>query len=117
MVFAGATMWFADSTGGKANMPLHMISTIVKGDKAMAAGSTSAGVGVLVHLALSALFGTLFALAVYRTTCADPKLAVTSQVQRAARCILAWDSRERRRASRARPRHCTGGEAHLRAVR
>ena len=66
MVFAGVTMWFADSTGGKASMPLHMISTIVKGDKAMAAGSTSIGVGVAVHLVLSALFGMLFALAVPR---------------------------------------------------
>src|SRR6266508_1670936 len=66
MVFAAVTMWFADSTGGKANMPLHMISTIVKGDKAMAAGSTSIGVGVAVHLVLSALFGMLFALAVPR---------------------------------------------------
>jgi uncharacterized membrane protein YagU involved in acid resistance len=66
LVFAAVTMWFADSTGGKANMPLHMISTIVKGDKAMAAGSTSVGVGVAVHLVLSALFGMLFALAVPR---------------------------------------------------
>lgn len=66
MVFAGVTMWFADSTGGKANMPLHMISTIVKGDKAMAAGSTSVGLGLVVHLVLSALFGVLFALAVPR---------------------------------------------------
>jgi uncharacterized membrane protein YagU involved in acid resistance len=66
LVFLGVTMWFADSTGGKANMPLHMISTIVKGDTAMAAGTTSVGVGVLVHLVLSALFGMLFALAVPR---------------------------------------------------
>ena len=66
MVFAGVTMWFADSTGGKASMPLHMISTIVKGDKAMAAGSTGVGLGLVVHLVLSALFGVLFALAVPR---------------------------------------------------
>ncbi len=66
MVFAGVTMWFADSTGGKAAMPLHMISTIVKGDKAMAAGTTSVGLGLVVHLVLSALFGMLFALAVPR---------------------------------------------------
>jgi hypothetical protein len=66
MVFAAVTMWFADSTGGTANMPLHMISTIVKGDKAMAAGTTSVGLGLVVHLVLSALFGMLFALAVPR---------------------------------------------------
>jgi putative copper export protein len=66
MVFAGVTMWFADSTGGKATMPLHMISTIVKGDKAMAAGTTSVGLGLLVHMVLSALFGMVFALVVPR---------------------------------------------------
>jgi hypothetical protein len=42
--------WFTDSTAGKADMPLRMISTIVKGNKAMAAGTTSVGLGVLVHL-------------------------------------------------------------------
>jgi len=31
-VFAAVTMWFAHGTGGKAEMPLRMISTIVKGD-------------------------------------------------------------------------------------
>jgi hypothetical protein len=36
LVFAAVTMWFADSTGGAAEMPLRMISTIVKGDQAMA---------------------------------------------------------------------------------
>jgi uncharacterized membrane protein YagU involved in acid resistance len=66
LVFAGVTMWFADSTGGKAEMPLRMISTIVKGDQAMAAGTTSPALGAVVHLALSALFGILFALAVPR---------------------------------------------------
>lgn len=66
MVFAAVTMWFTDSTAGKADMPLRMISTIVKGDTAMAAGTTSVGLGVLVHLVLSALFGMLFALAVPR---------------------------------------------------
>jgi uncharacterized membrane protein YagU involved in acid resistance len=66
MVFAAVTMWFTDSTAGKADMPLRMISTIVKGDQAMGAGTTSVGLGVLVHLVLSALFGMLFALAVPR---------------------------------------------------
>ena len=66
IVFVGVTMWFADSTGGKAEMPLRMISTLVKGDQAMAAGTTSPALGAVVHLVLSALFGILFALAVPR---------------------------------------------------
>jgi uncharacterized membrane protein YagU involved in acid resistance len=64
VVFAGVTMWFAHSTGGKADMPLVMMATIVQGDAAMAAGTASPMVGVLVHLVLSALFGAGFALAV-----------------------------------------------------
>jgi uncharacterized membrane protein YagU involved in acid resistance len=66
LVFAAVTMWFAHSTGGKAEMPLRMISTIVKGDQAMAAGTTSPVLGVVVHVVLSALFGMVFALAVPR---------------------------------------------------
>ena len=66
VVFTAVTMWFTDSTAGKADMPLRMISTIVKGDKAMAAGTTSVSLGVVVHLVLSALFGILFALVVPR---------------------------------------------------
>jgi uncharacterized membrane protein YagU involved in acid resistance len=66
LVFAGVTMWFAHSTGGKPDMPLRMISTIVKGDTAMAAGTTSPALGAVVHVVLSALFGMVFALAVPR---------------------------------------------------
>jgi uncharacterized membrane protein YagU involved in acid resistance len=66
IVFAAVTMWFADSTGGKAEMPLRMIATIVKGDQAMATGTTSPALGGVVHVVLSALFGMLFALAVPR---------------------------------------------------
>jgi hypothetical protein len=55
-------MWFAHSTGGKADMPLAMMATIVQGD----AGTASPTVGVLVHLVLSALIGAVFALAVPR---------------------------------------------------
>jgi uncharacterized membrane protein YagU involved in acid resistance len=64
LVFAGVTMWFAHSTGGTPDMPLRMISTIVKGDGAMAAGTTSPALGGVVHVVLSALFGMVFALAV-----------------------------------------------------
>jgi uncharacterized membrane protein YagU involved in acid resistance len=66
MVFAGVTMWFAQSTGGSAAMPLHMISTVVHGDEAMQAGTTNAALGAVVHLLLSALFGIVFALVVPR---------------------------------------------------
>jgi len=66
LVFAGVTMWFAHSTGGTPDMALRMISTIVKGDAAMAAGTTSPALGAVVHVVLSALFGMVFALAVPR---------------------------------------------------
>ena len=66
LVFAAVTMWFADSTGGTAELPLRMISTIVKGDQAMATGTTSRALGGVVHVALSAVFGMVFALAVPR---------------------------------------------------
>jgi uncharacterized membrane protein YagU involved in acid resistance len=63
LVFAAATMWFASSMpDGSAEMPLHMIATVVQGDDAMAAGTTNVAVGVVVHLVLSALFGMVFAL-------------------------------------------------------
>lgn len=61
-LFIAVTMWFADSTGGEAKGPLMMISTIVLGKTAMADGTASVGIGAIVHFALSALFGALFAL-------------------------------------------------------
>jgi ABC-type uncharacterized transport system permease subunit len=47
-------------------MPPAMMATVVQGDAAMAEGTASPTVGVLVHLVLSALFGAIFALAVPR---------------------------------------------------
>jgi hypothetical protein len=88
VVFAGVTMWFAHSTGGNADMPLAMMATIVQGDAAMAAGTASPTVGVLVHLALSALFGAVFALAV-------PRLRTNGTVAVAARptgCCCMWST-------------------------
>jgi hypothetical protein len=64
--FVLVTMWFASSTGGAAEMPLRMMSTIVLGDGAMAEGSSSPAVGALVHVVLSALFGIGLALAAPR---------------------------------------------------
>lgn len=60
--FVLVTMWFASSTGGPAEMPLRMMSTIVLGDGAMADGSSSPVVGAVVHVVLSALFGVGLAL-------------------------------------------------------
>src|SRR5919109_3435511 len=82
LVFVAVTMWFADSTGGKAELPLRMISTIVKGDQAMAAGTTSPALGVAVHVVLSALFGMAFALAV-------PRLRTNGTVALAGTCLRA----------------------------
>jgi len=65
IVFVGVTMWFASTMpDGSAEMPLRMISTVVQGSGAMEAGTTSVGLGVAVHLVLSALFGIIFALVV-----------------------------------------------------
>jgi hypothetical protein len=66
LVFAGVTMWCADSTGATPDMPLRMISSIVKGDAAMAASTTSPALGAVVHVVLSASSGMAFALAVPR---------------------------------------------------
>ncbi len=65
-VFAMLTMWFATSLGNDAKMPLLMISTITAGRDSMTDGGASVAAGVGVHLALSALFGVLFALVVPR---------------------------------------------------
>ncbi|HZC99527.1 MAG TPA: hypothetical protein VFA46_04840 [Actinomycetes bacterium] len=66
MVFAAVAMWYADSVGGNASVPLHMISTIIKGNEAMLRGTSNVGVGLAIHAALSILYGALFGLAVPR---------------------------------------------------
>jgi hypothetical protein len=65
-VFAAVAMWYADSTGGNAGLPLQMISTIIKGSEALLRGSGSVGVGLAIHSGLSVLYGALFGLAVPR---------------------------------------------------
>lgn len=55
-------MWFASTLGDPANGPLMMISTLIKGEGAMAAGTASPSLGMLVHLVLSAVFGIAFAV-------------------------------------------------------
>ena len=66
VVFAAVAMWYAHSMGAGASVPLQMISTIIKGNEAMLRGTGSAGVGLAIHAALSALYGALFGLAVPR---------------------------------------------------
>ena len=61
-VFGGLNMWFAQSTGMPADMPLQMIATIVQGDGAIADGSANSWLGLAVHMMLSAAFGVGLAL-------------------------------------------------------
>ncbi|MDP9403129.1 MAG: DUF1440 domain-containing protein [Actinomycetota bacterium] len=58
--FIAVTMWFATTVGDPAKGPLMMISTIAKGNGAMAGGTADPTIGALVHLALSVVFGMLF---------------------------------------------------------
>lgn len=62
VVFILITRWFASSVGDPIDGPLMMISTLLRGDAAMAAGTTSVSLGWGVHLALSVGFGIAFAL-------------------------------------------------------
>jgi hypothetical protein len=61
--FLVLNMWCATSTDMPATMPILMLSAIVQGDSAMADGSASVGVGLLVHAVLLILFGLTFAVA------------------------------------------------------
>lgn len=61
-VFGVLNMWFAADAGLPAATPLHMIATIVQDDARFDAGTTSAGVGLVVHLALSLGYGAIFGL-------------------------------------------------------
>lgn len=61
-IFAVLNMWFAASTGDPAKMPLLAISTIVLGSDAVADGTASATVGLIVHAVLSVAFGVVFRL-------------------------------------------------------
>ncbi len=71
LVFAFVTMWFADSMPmGAPGDPLRLISTVVEGKSALMSGAADVGTGWAVHLAISAIYGMVFALAVpwLRTT-------------------------------------------------
>ena len=60
-VFMFVTMWFADSVGDPSTGPLMMISTIVKGEAAMANGTADPTLGWIIHGAISVMFGVAFA--------------------------------------------------------
>jgi len=60
--FAVLNMWFAASTASPAKMPLLVISTIVKGSGAVADGTASVTIGMIVHVVLSVAFGVVFGL-------------------------------------------------------
>lgn len=85
--FLAVTMWFATSMGDPARGPLLMISTIVQGDEAMMNGTASVGIGVAVHIALSALFGVVFALLVSRIR-SDGALALAGALYGTALYVL-----------------------------
>ena len=65
-VFLILNMWFATSMNDPAKMPLLMMATIVQGKDAIADGSASVGVGLLVHGVLSVGFGVAFSLLAVR---------------------------------------------------
>ena len=85
--FLAVTMWFATSMGDPAKGPLLMISTIVQGDDAMMSGTANAGAGLAVHVALSALFGVVFAALVSKVK-TDGMLAVAGALYGAALYVL-----------------------------
>jgi hypothetical protein len=66
MAFAVVTMWFSVSQGKDAKAPLLMMSTLSPGHGSLLNVASGVAAGVLVNLALSALFGAVFALAVPR---------------------------------------------------
>ncbi len=60
--FIAVTMWFVTSLGNPANAPLKLISSIALGKGALADGSASPALGMVVHLLLSAIYGAIFGL-------------------------------------------------------
>ncbi|WP_291383505.1 hypothetical protein [Demequina sp.] len=65
-VFGALNMWFAHSQGMPTDTPLKMIATIVQGENAMADGTASPALGLVVHMVLSMMFGLILALLVLR---------------------------------------------------
>lgn len=59
-VFALLAMWYTTSVDQGRDAALLMISTVASGSDSVASGSAHVATGVIVHLALSALFGVIF---------------------------------------------------------
>ncbi|WP_372595215.1 hypothetical protein [Actinotalea sp.] len=57
-------------------MPLQMIATIVQGEEALAAGTASPALGLVVHMVLSMAFGGGLALLVTRVSSDAARAAV-----------------------------------------
>ena len=66
LVFIGVTMWFSDTLGNPAEMPLELISTLLLGKSALMDGSADATLGFFIHAVLSMIHGMVFALIVPR---------------------------------------------------
>jgi hypothetical protein len=62
--FAVLTVWFITSVGGEVKSGFLLFSTIATGADSLASGSANVVTGLLVHLAVAALYGALFALLV-----------------------------------------------------
>jgi len=60
-VFAVFTLWFTTSLDSPGKAALLMISTVATGSGSIESGSANVATGVLVHLALSAAYGVIFA--------------------------------------------------------
>lgn len=62
LVFIGVTMWFVTITGGPANQPLNLISSLGLGADALQNGGANPLLGFVIHSVLSIVFGMIFAL-------------------------------------------------------
>ena len=61
-IFAGIEIWSAASNDLPVRAPFLAISTIVLGDNALTTGQANVAIGLLVHTAISILYGMLFGL-------------------------------------------------------
>lgn len=60
--FIGINMWFANTQGQPLTAPFDLISSILLGRDALAAGETSVALGMVVHSVLSVGFGVVLAV-------------------------------------------------------
>lgn len=60
--FIGINMWYADSQGQPLTAPFELISSILLGQDALAAGDTNVALGMVIHSVLSVGFGLALAV-------------------------------------------------------